>query len=83
MAIEDSKPAKRGGTQIPVEPLPTYQKLEKTVAHQLRSGEKLCPDFRAGSCTMDKGFPKGRHMCAVIMNATKIRICGRNNHGAA
>jgi hypothetical protein len=53
-----------------------------SVAAELRSGSKLCPDFQKGYCKV-KGpqCPKGLHKCGHV--TAKGKICGMNFHGAS
>jgi hypothetical protein len=53
-----------------------------SVATELRSGAKLCPDFQKMYCKV-KGpqCPKGLHKCGLV--TAKGKICGMNFHGAS
>ena len=61
----------------------TQQHLKPgSVATELRSGAKLCPDFQKMYCKV-KGpqCPKGLHRCGLV--TAKGKICGMNFHGAS
>ena len=53
-----------------------------TVATNLRSGPKLCPDFQKMQCKVRGAqCPKGLHKCGMVN--LKGKICGMNFHGAS